>query len=403
MAFICIKNNEKIYSFVYSLKDWIALKEDKGSSFNMACCGNQAILKTSKLGTQFFAHKVKPKDSNCLTGGETAEHMHIKYLVMKELDRNNWDVEVEKRGVTPSGEQWIADIYAEKGKAKIAIEVQWSPQTFIETRRRQEKYAQSGVRCAWLLRSCSVKDTNAITGDYAYSTKDIPIFSIYRNKTQDKQAYMIYNVNKLDSNSSWYNHRSFKPIMLPLNDFIKRLVSQGLVFIPYERFTSTRFRLKRSSIIEIFMGLDKHFCTKCGHSNKIVARAYFKENYKTRSKKIKDCSAKEIRIINTYFAKKYMFAPIKKVRSEILNKSFIVNSCIECGFVIDRDGERAAFSNKLITKSIFIRHQGLNTEKIYTTNTTINAECIYRVNNSIKIRYDENFEFGKWVMREIAS
>nr|WP_299039221.1 competence protein CoiA family protein [uncultured Psychrobacter sp.] len=105
MAFICIKNDEKIYSFIYSLKDWIALKEDKASSFNMACCGNQAILKTSKLGTQFFAHKAKPKDSNCSTGGETAEHMHIKYLVMKELDRNGWNVEVEKRGVTPSGEE----------------------------------------------------------------------------------------------------------------------------------------------------------------------------------------------------------------------------------------------------------------------------------------------------------
>ena len=174
MAFICIKNDEKIYSFIYSLKDWIVLKEDKSSSFNMACCGNQAILKTSKLGTKFFAHKAKPKDSNCSTGGETAEHMHIKYLVMKELDRNGWVVEVEKAGLTPSGEEWIADIYAEKGKAKIAIEVQWSPQAFIETKRRQEKYAQSGVRCAWLLRSGSVKDTNAITGDYAYSTKDIP-------------------------------------------------------------------------------------------------------------------------------------------------------------------------------------------------------------------------------------
>ena len=72
MAFNCIKNDEQIYSFVYSLKDWIALKEDKTSSFNMACCRNQAILKTSKLGTQFFAHKGKSKDSDCSTGGETA-------------------------------------------------------------------------------------------------------------------------------------------------------------------------------------------------------------------------------------------------------------------------------------------------------------------------------------------
>lgn len=400
MAFTCIKNDKQIHSFVYSLKDWIALKEDKNSSFNMVCCGNQATLKTSKLGTQFFAHKIKPKDSNCSTGGETAEHIHIKYLVMKELGRNGWDVKVEKRGVTPSGEEWIADIYAEKGKAKIAIEVQWSPQTFIETRRRQEKYAQSGVRCAWLLRSGSMKETNAITGDYAYSTKDLPVFSVYNNKMQNGQNYMVYNVNKLDSNNSQYNHRSFKPITLPLDDFIQRLVSQGMTFIPCERFTSTKFRLKNSPIVEMFLALSNGFCSICSHSSKIVAEVRFKENYKIRSKKIKKCSTKEIENINKYFAEKYLFSPIKQVRSQILNKDFIVNSCTQCGFPIDRDGEYASISNKRITKSIFIKHQGLNTEKIYNANTMINTECVYSFNNSIKIKYNESFKFGKWIMKE---
>ena len=401
MAFDCVKNDEQIYSFVYSLKDWIALKEDKTSSFNMACCGNQAILKTSKLGTQFFAHKVKPKDVSCSNGGETPEHMDIKYLVMKELDQNGWDVEVEKRGVTPDGEEWIADIYAEKGKVKIAIEVQWSPQTFIETRRRQEKYAQSGVRCAWLLRSGSMRETNAITGDYAYSTKDLPVFSVYKNKTQDGQNYMVYNVNKLDSDSSQYNHRSFKAITLPLEGFIKKLMSQALVFIPCERFTSTNFMLRYNPIVEMYLGLSKGFCTVCGHFSKIVSEVRFKKNYKTHAKKVKNCSTKEIKIINIYFAKRYLFAPIKQVRSQILNKSYIVNSCFECGFPIDRDGEYAGISNKRVTKSIFIKHQGLNTEKIYLVNTLLNTECVYSVNNSIKIKYDENFDFGKWVIKEI--
>lgn len=400
MAFTCMKNNEQIYSFVCSLEDWIALKEDKASSFSMACCGSQAILKTSKLGTQFFSHKVKPKTNDCSTGGETAEHIHIKYLVSKTLFECGWSVEVEKRGVTPSGEEWIADIYAEKGRAKIAIEVQWSPQTFLETRRRQEKYAQSGVRCAWLLRSGSMKEINAITGDYAYSTKDLPVFSVYKNKMQDGQAYMVYNVNKLDSDSSQYNHRSFTPVELPLTDFIKKLISQGIFFIPYERFTSTRFRLKYNPIAEMSLGLSQGFCTVCGHSSKIVAEVRFKENYKTHSKKIRKCNPQEVKIINRYFAKKYLFAPIKQVRSQILNKSYIVNSCFECGFSIDRDGEYAGISNKRVTKSIFIKHQGLNTEKIYTTNTVLNTECVYSLNNSTKIEYNESFEFGKWIMRD---
>lgn len=48
MAFTCIKSYEQIHRLEYSLKDWIALKEDKASSFNMTYCGSQSILKTSK-------------------------------------------------------------------------------------------------------------------------------------------------------------------------------------------------------------------------------------------------------------------------------------------------------------------------------------------------------------------
>ena len=98
MAFSCVKNDKTIYSFEYGLADWIALKEDKDSTFKMTCCGSRAILKTSKLGTQFFAHKVKPKTNDCSTGGETPEHIHIKYLVSKKLFECGWSVEVEKRG-----------------------------------------------------------------------------------------------------------------------------------------------------------------------------------------------------------------------------------------------------------------------------------------------------------------
>ena len=63
-------------------------------------------------------------------------------------------------------------------------------------------------------------------------------------------------------------------------------MSQGIVFITYKRSTSTKFRLKHSPIVEIFLALSKGFCTNCSHSSKIVAEVRFEENYKTRSKKI---------------------------------------------------------------------------------------------------------------------
>ena len=374
MAFSCNKDNQTIYGFQYDLKDWITLKENKESVFEMTCCGNQAILKTSKLGTQFFAHKVKPKTSDCSTGGESAEHIHIKYLVMKELDKNGWAVEVEKRGATPDGEDWIADIYAEKGKVKIAIEVQWSPQAFIETRRRQEKYARSGVRCAWLLRSGSIKARNAIVGDYAYSTKDLPVFSIYRNKRQDGQTYMVHNVNKLKPDS----YDPLEPIALELEDFIKSLVSSNI-----------RFTKKYSTVKRLYLEIIKQNCwnRRCGGTTKIVTRMYFKEiifgiekEYLFQSEAIDDCDDQMVTILNSEFAKAYNFAPLRRRYSKTVGGSYVANSCIHCDALMGKH---------------FISYYNDDDPSM------IKTHCIDIPNKGNLIDPDESFEFGKWIMKDV--
>ena len=369
MAFSCNKDTQIIYGFQYDLKDWIALKEDKNSVFKMTCCGNQAILKTSKLGTQFFAHKVKPKDVSCSTGGETPEHIDIKYLVMKELDQNGWDVEVEKRGITPDGEEWIADIYAEKGEVKIAIEVQWSPQTFIETRRRQEKYKKSDVWCAWLLRSSSIKARNAIVGDYAYSTKDLPVFSIYRNKKQDGQTYMVYNVNKIKADS----YDPLEPIALELEVFIKNLVSSRI-----------RFTKKYSPTRKLYLWITKQKCWKCGGMTNSVNRVFFKSlvfsievEYLFSSIPIDECDSQVVEAINAEFAKAYSFAPLRERYSKTVKGSYVANSCIRCDALMGRHFIKSWGEDGLQTNSIDIPNKGELIEQ------------------------GESFEFGKWVMKDM--
>lgn len=378
MAFVCLKDDKAIYSFHYVLKDWIALKEDKHASFKMSCCHTPAILKTSKLGTQFFSHKAKPKDTDCSSGGETAEHIHIKYLVSKTLFECGWDVEVEKRGVSSKGEEWIADIYATKGKAKIAIEVQWSPQAFIETKRRQQVYKDSGVRGLWLLRSGSIKDRNAITGDYLYKTKEVPVFSIYKNKKEPGSSYKVFNVNQESAEEGLIYDR-FEPIALDLEDFISKMMSSQI-----------KFYAKYSPTTELFLKIIKQKCWACKRGVDAVAAVGYKNtNYGVtyedhhRNSHITDCDNNTIQIINENFAQSYGFAPLKSMYSKTMGGRVMANSCVYCGSMM---------GNFFIDQAFF---EARYHECVLETDS-INIPRLPIEINGKEVEID--FERGEWVM-----
>lgn len=144
--------NSDIQSFDLSADDWqaLAVANKNQRHLRMPCCSALVTLKTSKLGTQFFAHKVRDR---CTAPAETEEHRCLKQMAVDAARRNGWIARTEEIGRTHSGEEWRADVLAEKGSVRVAVEIQWSRQTFEETHRRQRQYAQSKVRCLWLVRS----------------------------------------------------------------------------------------------------------------------------------------------------------------------------------------------------------------------------------------------------------
>ncbi|HCA5183456.1 TPA: hypothetical protein MW242_003090 [Acinetobacter baumannii] len=150
MPFSAKNDDEIIYSFKIATEEWETIKNDKNSNFTMLCCNSSAILKKSRLGTKFFSHK--PKVNCNVNNPESIEHQFCKYLIAKTLHELGWNVQTEKRGNTPDGKVWIADIYAEKKDQKFIIEIQWSPQSVDETIVRHDLYKEAGIKSLWFVR-----------------------------------------------------------------------------------------------------------------------------------------------------------------------------------------------------------------------------------------------------------
>jgi hypothetical protein len=140
-----------IHSFDLTDDQWrnLQLENRRAGHLRMPCCYSPVTLKRSRLGTPFFAHKAL---GTCTTATETEMHFRLKRMAVEAARANGWRADTEKTGISPSGEQWTADVLAQKGKSQVAVEIQWSSQTNEELLRRQERYRKSGVHGLWLLR-----------------------------------------------------------------------------------------------------------------------------------------------------------------------------------------------------------------------------------------------------------
>jgi len=162
--------SENINAFELNDSDWDILKKTyKNLELKLPCCHAEAIPKTSKLGNFFFAHKTRDV---CTTAPESAEHIFLKSIIAKAAANAGWTVTTEFPGQSDDGEQWIADVYCEKGKAKVAIEVQLSYITYETLKFRTEKYQKSNVRPAWFL--LNTKFANY----YSEQSKSVPFFKL---------------------------------------------------------------------------------------------------------------------------------------------------------------------------------------------------------------------------------
>ena len=223
MPLKCLSDDEALFSFAHSQLQWDELKSKNrlDPHLKMPCCGAGVVLKTSKLGTRFFAHQ---RAGDCIFASETAEHLLAKSVIARAVLAAGWRANSEVSGTSDNGEEWVADVMAIRGNARVAIEVQWSEQSHEETKRRQQRYARSGVRGLWLLRHpqglLKEKATPAFRLCYSESTRSFSIML-------PSQSFSASWVNNRTKNEPWLWQQEVE-----LADFVAGALAGALKYAP---------------------------------------------------------------------------------------------------------------------------------------------------------------------------
>lgn len=286
----------------------------------MPCCSSQAVLKTSKRGTRFFAHKAR---AECEWKPETAVHLHLKRLALIAARKAGWEARSEVSGTTENDERWTADILARKGPFTVAVEIQWSGQTNEETLRRQRRYRRSGVRGVWLLRQpgfpISEKLPAACIGGSVEEGLKILIPKWQGSNARDRKEDRF-----------WF--QTFNP-----DCFMQAL---------FER----RFRFGIGSVAELRLNIETGVidCWKCGALTRIVTRLEGKvgPHEICHSLQLADNVPRLTGIIQSAIRHRSDIGSVRERYSRTVGVRYVSNACGHCGVLIGRFFERRAWYNE---------------------------------------------------------
>ncbi|NOS98923.1 MAG: hypothetical protein HOP25_10690 [Methylotenera sp.] len=241
-----------VFSFQFDEEAWSALQVENKSlhHLRMQCCYANVVLKTSKLGTKFFAHS---KRGECTSAPETAEHLLAKQHIIEAIQSVGWEAMPEQRGKTPDGEDWIADVLALRNNNKVAFEVQWSPQTIEETERRQSKYNESSVRGLWFFRRSELP-----------VSKNLPAFGLKFDERSHSFNVLFPDVCFYPTQQKGNLKVSFFERMIPLKQFISGALSRKLEFAP---------SLNKSLRVNVYSA--PCVCSSCGKEINVITSISF--------------------------------------------------------------------------------------------------------------------------------
>jgi competence protein CoiA len=303
--------NSSVHAFDLSPEEWRTLELENRAKrhLRMPCCSSQVTLKKSRLGTQFFAHKAV---GDCSTAPETETHLRLKQMAVAAARAAGWDAETEVAGTTPSGEQWKADVLARKGEIKVAIEIQWSAQTKEETLRRQKRYAQSDVRCLWLLRQSDFPVDHAL-----------PAARISGNLKEGFIALVPSGSRELQS--------------VPMQDFLTAAFNKRL-----------RFGVPLGASANVSVRAGHMFCWLCGAETQIITGVDVEFGPHECAFSVPDLDAYPdlFDVVRSRLPNDLRIGAIKRRFSKAQERLYLSNGCAHCDALIGEFSEHEAWEDQ---------------------------------------------------------
>ena len=206
---------------------WVALKSlgrARRDALRLPCCDAVAIPRVSSRGLQHFAHKAR--SLTCDWQPETEGHMRAKLVIRDACRAAGWDGRLE--AVAPDG-AWRADVLAVRGRARIAFEVQLSPQDWEDTIARQARYAAAGVRGCWFIGRVRAPAWAGAPVGAVQQDAMVPAFSLCFD---DEGAPWV-----LDGGGELYGTPREQPLVA-LSDYVSALLTGRVRFSPTIRATA---------------------------------------------------------------------------------------------------------------------------------------------------------------------
>ena len=214
MPTTAIIDGKRRISTLYSEEKWEELKElvrEHKVTAVIPYCKHECYLKTSCLGTQYFAHRPgsdcglygKEKEEIWLAKGKIVDGLCKAGYIEEGLKGEDTDNEQVRGYISTEakGEGWNADVLVtdKKNGRKYALQVVYSSKKtyIVDYEEKQNCFKRDGdIKCAWLLRKLPLpsKDDNSFElNDFKRSQatlrEDLPMFEVDWDDPKEPKVY----------------------------------------------------------------------------------------------------------------------------------------------------------------------------------------------------------------------